>query len=230
MLPFTRLTPIEKTIPSPARLGWRAFQAEVNRKRLSILEIGSRASVLGEPGKRHRFKRASDYVGVDIHPGEGVDIVGDVHRLTSLLDGRRFGAIHSHSVMEHLAMPWVAAVEMIKSLKVGGVMFHHVPMNWPEHEMPWDFYRFTQATFGALFPPIMGMHIEYVGVDYPLHLHMEEAPAGQETLHENRCFAFVCAFMRKTAEVDLSRFSWPVSVATLLDDAASIYPRPPDDA
>lgn len=225
MLPFTRLTPIEKTIPSPARLGWRAFQAEVNRKRLSILEIGSRASVLGEPGKRHRFKRASDYVGVDIHPGEGVDIVGDVHRLTSLLDGRRFGAIHSHSVMEHLAMPWVAAVEMIKSLKVGGVMFHHVPMNWPEHELPWDFHRFTQATLGVYFPRAFGIEMQHIGFDHPLRLNLEAPPVGQENLSEHRCYAFVGALMRKTREVDLSQFCWPIETGALLGDD-SIYPRP----
>lgn len=197
---------------------WLSFVDEVNARGLSVLEIGARASVFGTDGPRSRFVGASEYVGLDINPGPGADLVGDVHALSDLLAGKRFGAIHSTSVMEHLAMPWVAAVEMIKSLEVGGIMFHHVPFAWPEHEAV-DCWRMTRQAYSVLFPRAFGMEIEAIGGDHPLHMHMENPPPEQEHFHEATAYAYFGALMRKVADADLSAFRWPLDVGSALSGA-----------
>jgi hypothetical protein len=194
---------------------WRSFIDEVNTRGLSVLEIGARASVFGAPALREHFPNAREYVGFDINEGPGVDLVGDVHRLSSLLHGKRFGAIHSTSVFEHLAMPWIAAIECIKALHVGGIMFQHFPFAWPEHEEV-DGWRFTRQSFGFLFPPAAGMDVEAVGADHPLHMHMVDPPPGQTHFHESLAHAYFGALMRKNREADLSAYVWPLAADDLL--------------
>jgi hypothetical protein len=98
------------------------FLEEVgNKPGMSVLEIGSR-EVTGPSDARRRFARA-EYVGFDYHPGDNVDVVGDVHRLSSYFPGRTFDLIYSRACFEHFAMPWVVAVEMSKLLRVGGIVF-----------------------------------------------------------------------------------------------------------
>ena len=77
-----------------------------------VLEIGSREVV--NSSLRGRFKHA-EYVGFDYYPGPNVDVVGDIHKLSSYFD-KKFDLIFSSAVFEHLAMPWVAAEEISKLL------------------------------------------------------------------------------------------------------------------
>ncbi|MES9824154.1 MAG: class I SAM-dependent methyltransferase [Candidatus Thiodiazotropha endolucinida] len=69
----------------------------------ALLEIGSR-NVTGVVW-REVFSPTVKYTGMDIHPGENVDVVGDVHALSTHLPGNHYDAIFSVSVFEHLAMP-----------------------------------------------------------------------------------------------------------------------------
>ena len=48
-----------------------------------VVELGAR-NVSGVLRRGH-FPNAGKYIGVDIHPGEGVDIVGDAHRLSEFI-------------------------------------------------------------------------------------------------------------------------------------------------
>ena len=54
-----------------------------------------------------------------------------------------FAGAYSESTLEHLVAPWVVAVEINRVLMVGGYVLHVVPMTWPEHAQPNDFWRFT---------------------------------------------------------------------------------------
>jgi hypothetical protein len=204
---------------------WRSFCDEVNARQLSVLEIGSRVGADGTPSKKVLFPNASSYLGFDYHAGPNVDIVGDVHRLSDIMKGKQFDAIYSFSVMEHIAMPWVAAVEMIKSLKVGGICFHHVPFSWPMHELPWDFWRFTTEAYKVLFPEFMGMRIEATGCDHPMRSTMVEVVDGYEDFNLHRTYAFFGARLRKVQEVNLSGYRWPATVQQLLGQQ-SRYPEP----
>ena len=115
----------------------------------SVLEIGSR-NVTGI-NRRSNFKGCSEYTGFDIHPGEGVDVVGDIHKLSSCVRNDHYDVVYSISVFEHLLFPWKAVLEINKVMKTGGVVYIATHPVWPSHELPWDFWRFPVNGFNALF-------------------------------------------------------------------------------
>jgi hypothetical protein len=151
---------------------WSVFVAEVNRRRLRVLEVGSRIVVPGTETKRGYFDH--EYIGFDYYKDANTDVVGDVHRLSQYFAGQLFGAIFSHSVLEHLAVPWIAALEMIKLLEIGGLIFHHVPAAWPPHELPSDFWRISTEGLRVLFATNLGMKVEGHACGHPLHMYLDD--------------------------------------------------------
>lgn len=63
-------------------------------------------------------------------------------------DGR-FDFIVFNQVMEHLPDPGAVLDELHRVLKPGGKMIYSAPLFYPEHEQPYDFYRYTQ--FGVRY-------------------------------------------------------------------------------
>lgn len=125
-----------------------------NKKGLRILELGSR-NVTGA-NLRSKFSVA-DYVGFDFYAGENVDVVGDAHKLSSYFNGQeKFDLIFSSAVFEHLHMPWVAALEIQKMLKIGGFVFIETHFSFSSHERPWHFFQFSDMGLRALFNDSLG--------------------------------------------------------------------------
>jgi hypothetical protein len=146
---------------------WPDFLASrFNRKGARVLEIGSR-NVTGSP-LRQRFTEA-EYVGFDFYAGENVDVVGDVHKLSGYFTGReQFDLIFSSAVFEHLHMPWVAALEIQKMLKVGGFVFVETHFSFAAHERPWHFFQFSDMGLRALFNDSLGFELIDSGMSNPM--------------------------------------------------------------
>ena len=99
------------------------FIAAANAFRTTACSSSARAAADVDP----RLDGYRRYVGVDVHPGPNVDVVGDAHRLSQLVDGP-FDAVYSISTFEHLAMPWKVVLEINRVLRDGGLLFtatHH---------------------------------------------------------------------------------------------------------
>lgn len=120
---------------------------------MKILEVGSR-NVTGNP-LRSRFQNAS-YTGFDYYQGENVDVVGDAHKLSSYFN-EKYDLIFSSAVFEHLAMPWLVTIEMIKLLKEGGYVFIETHYSHGSHARPWHFFQFSENALDVLFPEKFGM-------------------------------------------------------------------------
>ncbi len=134
---------------------FRNFVEETNRKGgLRILELGPR-----NISHRHLFSGYSEYIGFDINPGNNVDVVGDIHRLSQYFPANHFDAVYSVSVFEHLAFPWLAFTEINKVLKTGGTVFTSTHPLFPPHALPWDFWRFTRSGFAGLLNRETGFEI-----------------------------------------------------------------------
>jgi SAM-dependent methyltransferase len=88
----------------------------------AVLEIGSRNVSTGQKGC-DRFPGVTDYTGVDIHPGQYVDVVADAHQLGRAFPTRRFDFVYSLPVFEHLMFPWKVVLEINEILKPGGHVF-----------------------------------------------------------------------------------------------------------
>lgn len=120
---------------------------------MKVLEVGSR-NVTGD-SFRNKFKYAS-YTGFDYYPGENVDVVGDAHKLSSYFSDK-FDLIFSSAVFEHLALPWLVSLEIIKLLKKEGFVFIETHYSYCSHERPWHFFQYSENALDVLFPEKFGM-------------------------------------------------------------------------
>ena len=157
--------PLSKNI---SHLKWKQYLAEIgNKPGMKILEIGSR-EVTGKSDMRQNFSRAN-YIGFDYYPGNNVDIVGDVHNLSSYFKkDEKFDLIFSSAVFEHLAMPWIVAQEISKLLKIGGFIFIETHFSFSSHERPWHFFQFSDMALKVLFSPAMGFECIEAGMSNPM--------------------------------------------------------------
>jgi SAM-dependent methyltransferase len=138
----------------------------LNRPGLRVLEIGSRA--VNSNGVFRRAFPQCDYVGVDLHAGMNVDVVGDVHRLTELFGENSFDAVVSSAVFEHLACPWIVAEEIAKVLRPGGLVYVETHFSHSMHELPWNFFQFSHEGLKVLFNSALGFETIESGVSNPL--------------------------------------------------------------
>ena len=179
----------------------KQFRDLVNKKKLSVLEVGSRISPGGE-NKRVHFKNAKKYVGIDYIDGETVDIVGDAHKLSSLVN-EKFDALYSDSVLEHLAMPWKAVIEMNKVLKKGGYVIHSAPSNWIPHDMPWDFWRFSDASMRVLFSKPFGFRVIDVEYTSPVKIHIDsDIDDSYSSYATSPAYGFVFVLAQKVSNIN----------------------------
>ena len=128
---------------------WVSYlSSNFNKPGVRILEVGSRNVTGG--ASRKPFSQA-DYVGFDFYEGENVDVVGDAHKLSSYFDNQQFDLIFSSAVFEHFHMPWIVAQEIRKLLKVEGYVFVETHFSFNAHEIPWNFFQFSDMGLRALF-------------------------------------------------------------------------------
>jgi hypothetical protein len=152
--------------PSAWHTAEQAFFSHL-RPGASILELGARAR--SGISRRGLFKDLN-YTGFDIKDGENVDVVGDAHRLTSMFEPEQFDFAYSISVFEHLLWPWKVALELNAVLKTGGVVLTQSHQTWPQHDAPWDFFRFSASSWGSLFCGATGFRILEAADDLLAHV------------------------------------------------------------
>ena len=156
-------------IAPPASVGhakWANYLSlQFNKPGIKVLEIGSR--VVTGANFRGIFDKA-EYTGFDIYPGENVDISGDAHKLSKYFKNEEFDLVFSSAVFEHLAMPWIAAEEISKVLKVGGIVFIETHFSFSSHERPWNFFQFSDMGLKALFNPSLGFKVIEAGMSNPI--------------------------------------------------------------
>lgn len=159
------LDPEAEISPDISHTHWLdTLSRQFNKPGMEILEVGARH--LTCRGLESFFNKAN-YTGCDIAPGEAISIVSDAHCLSANTD-RKYDLIYSSAVFEHLAMPWLAAREIIKCLKVGGYVFIETHYSWSSHERPWHFFQFSEKALEALFPPVWGMEKLQSSVSTPM--------------------------------------------------------------
>ena len=132
-----------------------------------VLEIGSRArsGII----RKEKFK-GKQYTGIDILAGENVDIVGDAHSLSKHFEADSFDAVYSVSTFEHLAMPWKVALELNHVLRPGGIAYVITHQALGMHDIPWDFWRFSDTAWDALFNEFTGFQKQATFLGSPMTL------------------------------------------------------------
>jgi SAM-dependent methyltransferase len=93
------------------------------------------------------FTGVESYIGVDMldtghpHRQSRVDVFYDGERLP--FPDSAFDGIVSFEVLEHVFNPETVLGELRRVLKPGGMMLLTLPFAWDEHEIPFDFARYT---------------------------------------------------------------------------------------
>ncbi len=99
------------------------------------------------------------YVGVDMSPGKGVDMVIDLtssfDQIDGTLGGKRFNTIFCLSVLEHCDQPFRMARNITRLLEPNGCLYISVPYAWKFHGYPSDYWRFTPEGVKKLFPDLL---------------------------------------------------------------------------
>ena len=100
-------------LPKPPR---EAFYAAMRERSGTVLEIGAR--VVGDMTTDTSAALGPDcrFIGFDIHPAPGVDIVGDAHALSEHIGRGTVDGVISELVLEHILMPWMVAAEINRVL------------------------------------------------------------------------------------------------------------------
>ncbi len=88
-----------------------------------------------------------------------LDAVGNVQQLPFASNAA--DVVLSTGVLEHVRDPFAAAMEMYRVLKPNGRAFIYLPLLRPEHQAPYDFFRYTRYGVEELF----GRRCGFVDVD-----------------------------------------------------------------
>lgn len=91
----------------------------------------------------------SNRVSADIEAREGVDVVADAHNLP-FADGE-FEVVLCSEVLEHLHTPERAVSEMYRVLQPGGELILTTRFMFPMHDVPHDYFRYTETGMRHLF-------------------------------------------------------------------------------
>jgi SAM-dependent methyltransferase len=162
----------------------RAFARDTEQGML-VLDAGAGRSPYRKLFAHARYE-AADFaqLGTDYAP---LDYVCDLSEIP--VEDERYDRIVLNQVLEHLPAPRRVLAELHRVLKPGGLILCSCPLYFPEHQRPYDYYRYTQYALRMLFEGA-GFDIRsldwlegYFGtVAYQLHLMHRDLPRSARTL------------------------------------------------
>lgn len=113
-----------------------------------ILDAGA-----GECVYRSLFAHCN-YRSIDLAVGEqawnygNLDYIAPLHNMP--IDDGIFDAVLCTQVLEHVELPRESIREIYRVLKVGGRLYLTAPMAHAEHQVPYDFFRYTSFGLRSL--------------------------------------------------------------------------------
>lgn len=130
-----------------------------------VLDVGSRNinGSVKDSIKQAGVGEPLEFVGIDMLPGEGVDVVLNGHDLSKRWPQATFDLVTCCETLEHDVEFWKTIEEMKKVLKPGGYLLVTVPsINFFIHDFPSDYYRFTSEVFkDFIFKDFEDVYVEY---------------------------------------------------------------------
>ena len=101
------------------------------------------------------------YIGADMQEGPGVDIVLNLHNID--LPSGSAGTVLMLDTLEHVEFVRKAIEEAHRILKADGILVISSVMNFPIHDFPYDYWRFTPEAFRSLLKPFTTSMVEFAG-------------------------------------------------------------------
>ncbi len=143
----------------------RIYLAKINEEYAKQMSTGSLMLDVGAGSAPYkRLFSHVQYESVDFHKVAkkyaNSTYVADICEGIPVENGR-FKYILCTQVLEHLKEPGKALSELNRVLAPGGMLLCTVPLFYEEHEVPYDFYRYTQFAHRHMFPAA-GFQIEKI--------------------------------------------------------------------
>lgn len=145
----------------PAILEYIEFAARTLDIESPVYEFGARQADEGADANVRRFFPDHEYVGCDMLAGEGVDRIVNLHDI-DLPDSSISTAV-CLDTLEHVEFPRRAVSELYRVLKPEGILIISSLMNFPIHNHPADYWRFTPEGFRSLLSGFSIRHIGFCG-------------------------------------------------------------------
>lgn len=182
-----------------------------------LLEVGSRAR--SGIVRRDMVPETWLYTGLDVLAGPNVDIVGDVHEISTLFKANSFQAVMAFSVLEHLLMPWKAVIELNRVLALDAIGVFTTHQCWPVHDQPWDFWRFSDRAWDGLLNQATGFEIIEAAMSEPAYVVAQRChPVTNFGLQQSGFLASNVLFRK----IGPTKLQWPVAIG---DAISTRYPE-----
>jgi SAM-dependent methyltransferase len=130
----------------------RFFIRRIIFKSVSVFAADAKGLLLdfgcGSKPYKSLFNQVTEYIGVDYenpghdHQNEQIDIFYDGKNIP--LPEGKFDCVMATEVFEHVFNLPELLVELNRVLKIDGQLFFTCPFVWVEHEIPYDYARYTQ--------------------------------------------------------------------------------------
>lgn len=117
---------------------------------LSVLEIGSKCYESQDTCRSLFGGMDVNYLGLDVEPGPGVDLVPAHPFVWRELQDEAFDACLCVQVFEHNPFFWITFAEIARVLKQGGLALVIAPGRGPVHRYPADCWRFFPDAWSSL--------------------------------------------------------------------------------
>ena len=101
------------------------------------------------------------FVGADMREGPGVDVILNLHHID--LPSESVGAVLVLDTLEHVEFPRKAIEEAYRILIPNGILVISSVMNFPIHDYPYDYWRFTPEAFRSLLKFFSSSFVGFTG-------------------------------------------------------------------
>ena len=179
----------------------------------TALEVGSRARS-GVNNRATYLPKDIEFTGVDVLEGDGVDVVCDAHELSKHIAHDYYDLVYSLNVFEHLLMPWKVVLELNKVMKKGGVVMIFTHHAFPLHDLPWDYYRFSDGAWYSLFNKATGFEIIQTDLIDKVSIVPNCIYEGSVGVKDGGAFIHSAVIARKISDTSLE---WPVDSKEIIE-------------
>ena len=88
-------------------------------------------------------------------------IIADITGCADRIPDASFDLVFSSDVFEHIDRPWLAAQEIARILKPGGIAVTHTLFSWRNHPCPIDYWRYSAECLEFLFADLVTLEKGY---------------------------------------------------------------------
>lgn len=132
----------------------RSVAEEFDRSGRIAVEVGAGST------SKHKYFSSALYVSSDFVEREGINLVEDASHLA--FHDRSVDLVICENVIEHIYDPQGLLKEIRRVLRRGGCLFLVTPFLFPLHDVPYDFFRYTEHSLKRLLHEYSAVSIQKV--------------------------------------------------------------------